>query len=370
MRTGTALGAAADGVIAGEPVTLDADVHVEVDGFSLDVALTAEAGTTVGVLGPNGAGKTTLLRVLAGLVALSAGRVRVGRHTLDEPATGTYVPPERRLVGVVFQDRLLFPHLSALDNVAFGLRCRGLSRAEARRRAAGGLEGVGLARRAGALPGRLSGGEARRVALARALVVRPRLLLLDEPLAGLDVATRAEVRRDLRRHLAGFDGVRLLVTHDPLEAYALADSLAVIEHGRVVQVGPPAELVARPRSSYVARLAGTNLFRGTAAAGDHVEIEGGGRLAAATPVRGAVLATVHPRAVALSRRRPEGSPRNVWPGRVEALEALDDRCRIRVGGRPPVVAEITRDAVHELALREGDDVWVSVKATEVDVYPA
>ena len=185
------------------------------------------------------------------------------------------MPTEQRPVGFVFQDYLLFPHLSALENVAFGLRARGLARAEARRRAAAWLERVGLAAHAAARPRALSGGQAQRVALARALVGEPRLLLLDEPLAALDAATRTEVRRDLRRHLASFDGTRLLVTHDPLDAIALADRLVVLEGGRVTQTGSPAEVSGRPRSRYVAELVGVNLYRGRAD-GASVQLAGGG----------------------------------------------------------------------------------------------
>ena len=181
---------------------------------------------------------------------------------VDEPTTNTYVVPERRGVGVVFQDYLLFPHLSVLENVAFGLRSRGTSRAEARRRAADWLASVGLADRGGAKPSALSGGQQQRVALARALVIEPRLLLLDEPLAALDVGTRTELRRDLRMHLATFPGVRVLVTHELLDAVALADRLVVLEHGRVAQTGTVADVATRPRSRYVADLVGINLFHG------------------------------------------------------------------------------------------------------------
>ena len=276
---------------------------------------------------------------------------------------------ERRPIGVVFQDYLLFPHLSALENVAFGLRARGLPKAEARRRAAGWLERVGLAAHAAARPRALSGGQAQRVALARAMAGDPRLLLLDEPLAALDAATRTEVRRDLRRHLASFDGTRLLVTHDPFEALVLADRLVVLEDGRVTQTGSPAEVSGRPRSRYVAELVGVNLYRGRAE-GASIELEGGGRLVAADGHRGQVFAAVHPHAVALHRRPPEGTPRNIWPGTADALEVVGDRVRVRMSGTVPIVAEVTPAAASELRLADGGPVWATVKATEVTVYPA
>jgi molybdate transport system ATP-binding protein len=350
-------------------MSLEAAVGLALGRLQLEAELAVGTGELVVLLGPNGAGKTTLLRALAGLLALDRGRVVLDGAVLEDTATGTWVPTERRPIGFVFQDYLLFPHLSALENVAFGLRSRGVGRAEARRRAGAWLERVGLAGHAGARPRALSGGQAQRVALARALVSEPRLLLLDEPLAALDAATRAEVRRDLRRHLAGFDGTRLLVTHDPLEAMALADRLVVLEGGRVTQTGSPAQVSQRPRSGYVAELVGVNLYRGRAD-GAAVELAGGGRLIATGDHRGEVFAAVHPRAVALHRRLPEGTPRNVLAGTADTVDVVGDRVRVRVTGQVPIVAEVTPAAVGELHLADGGPVWASVKATEVTVYPA
>jgi molybdate transport system ATP-binding protein len=352
-------------------MTLEASVKLRLGALDLDLDLSVGADQVVAVLGPNGAGKTTLLRALAGLLPLDEGRAVLDGDVLEDAATGVRRPPEDRPVAVVFQDYLLFPHLSALENVAFGLRCRGVARTEARGRARRWLEGLGLADRADARPGELSGGQAQRVALARALATEPRLLLLDEPLSALDVSTRVAVRRDLRRHLASFPGIRLIVTHDPLEAMALADVLVVLEEGRLVQTGTPAEVSARPRSRYVADLVGVNLWRGRAA-DDHVVLEAGGTLQApdAGGYEGEVFALVHPRAVSLHRRPPEGTPRNVWEGVAEGLDLEGDRVRVRVSGRLGIVAEVTPAAVAELALADGGRVWVSVKATEVAVYPA
>jgi molybdate transport system ATP-binding protein len=350
-------------------MSLEAEVGLTLGRLRLEVELAVGTGELVVLLGPNGAGKTTLLRALAGLLALDRGRVVLDGAVLEDAAAGAWVPTERRPIGFVFQDYLLFPHLSALENVAFGLRARGLGRAEARRRAGAWLDRVGLAGHAGARPRALSGGQAQRVALARAMVSEPRLLLLDEPLAALDAATRAEVRRDLRRHLASFGGTRLLVTHDPLEAMALADRLVVLEGGRVTQSGRPAEVSERPRSGYVAELVGVNLYRGRAD-GAAVELAGGGRLIATGDHRGEVFAAVHPRAVALHRRLPEGTPRNVLAGTADTVDVVGDRVRVRVTGQVPIVAEVTPAAVGELHLADGGPVWASVKATEVTVYPA
>ena len=352
-------------------MSLTAEVRVELEGFTLHVALTVEAGQTLAVIGPNGAGKTTLLRALAGLWALSGGRIEVDGTVLDDPAAGVYLPPERRPVGVVFQDHLLFPHLDARDNVAFGLRSRGVRRADARHQADGWLAQVGLTARASARPAQLSGGQAQRVALARALAPSPALLLLDEPLAALDATTRNDMRRDLRRHLSTFRGVRVLVTHDPVDVAALADQVLVLDGGRVAQTGTPAEITARPRLPWVAALAGTNLFAAEAVPGGRLVLDGGATLVVADEVApGPVLAVVHPRAVSLHRSRPEGSARNAWPGRVTAVEPVGDRLRVRVDANPSVVAEVTAEAVADMGLADDVDVWVAVKATEVVVYPA
>jgi molybdate transport system ATP-binding protein len=346
---------------------LAADVGVRLGALELDVELEADDGETVAVLGPNGAGKSTLLRALAGLLVLDRGYVALDGVTVDDPATGTFVVPERRNVGVVFQDYLLFPYLTVLENVAFGLRSRGVARAAARRRATEWLRRVGLADRAGEKPTALSGGQQQRVALARALVTDPRLLLLDEPLAALDVGTRTELRRDLRSHLATFPGARVIVTHELLDAVALADRLVVLEHGRVAQAGTVTDVTGRPRSRYVADLVGTNLLHGIAC--DHeVTLGSGAVVITADPVAGDVYVAIQPHSVSLHRAQPEGSPRNVWRGRVRGADLLGDRVRIHVDGPVPVVAEVTAAAVGELGLHEGVEVWATVKATDLAVY--
>jgi molybdate transport system ATP-binding protein len=350
-------------------VSLDVSIRLTLGPLELDMSFAIEEGEVVALLGPNGAGKTTLLRAVAGLVPFRSGHVRLDGKVLEDAATREYVPTERRPIGFVFQDYLLFPHLNVLDNVAFGLRARGVARKAAVEKASVWLDRVGLKSYSGAKPAELSGGQRQRVALARALAPDPRLLLLDEPLAALDVTTRAEVRRDLKRHLDSFEGVRLLVTHDPLEAIALADRLIVMEHGRLVQTGTAAEVTERPRSQYVADLVGVNLLRGEADHGS-VKLTDGHVVAAAGAESGEVFAVVHPRAVALYRTRPEGSPRNVWPGRASSIELLDNRVRVRIEGEVPLVAEVTPAALKELNLVEGGQVWLSFKSTDVGVYPA
>jgi len=346
-------------------MTLEAAFQLNLGSLSLDVALQAEGGRVLGILGPNGAGKTTCLRVLAGLEAVDAGRVTIGGEVVDEPPA-RFVAPERRSTGCVFQDYLLFPHLSVVENVAFGPRTRG--RGEATREARQWLDRVGLSDLARARPAQLSGGQAQRVALARALAVEPDVLLLDEPMSALDVATRVEVRRDLKRHLAGFPGSTVLVTHDPVDAAVLADDVVVLEHGRVAQRGTMQEVTARPRSRYVAELAGLNLWRGTARDGVVTTSEGA-TIVGASPLSGAVYVTVPPHAVALYPRRPEGSPRNAWRGRIVSVERFGERARVALDADLPITAEVTLSAIAELHLAGDAEVWASVKATEVDLYP-
>ncbi|MFJ8192930.1 ABC transporter ATP-binding protein [Streptomyces sp. NPDC096094] len=343
---------------------LDARLVVVRGTFHLDVALTAAPGDVVALLGPNGAGKTTALRALAGLVPLTDGRLRLDGTALDR------TPPESRPVGVVFQDYLLFPHLTALDNVAFGPRCRGASRTEARARAAAWLDRMGLADHAGAKPRRLSGGQAQRVALARALATDPRLLLLDEPLAALDARTRLEVRAQLRRHLAEFEAVAVLVTHDPLDAMVLADRLVVVENGRVVQEGGPAEIARRPRTDYVAQLVGLNLYRGRAD-GHTVRLDAGPALTTTEDLSGPVFVAFPPGAVTLYGERPTGSSaRNLWRCEVVGLETHGDRIRVDLTGELPLAADLTTVAAAELGLHPGAPVWATVKATQTHAYPA
>ncbi|MCT2542066.1 ABC transporter permease [Streptomyces atratus] len=339
-------------------------LHAEVTGFDR-LTLEAAPGTTIAVVGSNGAGKTTLLRALLGLTPRARARLRLGDTDVTE------LPPHRRQVAWVPQDGALFPHLSALTNTAYGLRAHGVPRAEARREAQQWLDRLGVGHLAHRRPAQLSGGQAQRVALARALAARPWLLLLDEPLAALDQTTRAHVRHTLRTHLAGFGGVCLIVTHDPVEAVSLADRVLVLDEGRTLQDAPPAEVTRNPRSPWVARMLGRNAWPGTAAPDGTLALAGGGRLVVADTLAegAAALAIIAPEAVSVHRDRPGGSPRNVWPGTVRELTAVGSRLRVVIASAeaPDLVAEITPEAATELGLVEGTAVWTSVKATEVTV---
>jgi molybdate transport system ATP-binding protein len=309
-----------------------------------------------------------VVAALAGVIPIDEGHIELDGMVFDDPARSTFVPPAARRVGVVFQDYLLFPHLSVVENVAFGLRSRGVGRARALASARAWLSETGLEGSEDKLPGQLSGGQAQRVALARALATDPALLLLDEPLAALDVSNRASTRRDLAKHLMGFEGPRLLITHDPLEAFLLADEIHVIEGGRITQRGTPDDVRIRPRTPYAADLTGINLFQGEAAGGsvmvgDHV------LHVADLEARGDVVVTMSPTSVSVHRQRPGGSPRNVWETRIDLLEDLGSRVRLRTGGPLPMTVELTKEATEELALVAGSVIWVAVKATEMVVEP-
>lgn len=356
-------------VMAGASASLEAGFTVRRGSFSLALELSVPSGTTAALLGPNGAGKSTALTAIAGLLPIDSGRIGLAGVVLDDPASDVFVPAVERRVGVVFQDRLLFPHLTAVENVAFGLRSRGVGREEARGRSREWLARLGLEGLDGRKPRELSGGQAQRVAMARALAADPRLLLLDEPLAALDVTARAELRRMLETHLGGFEGPRLLITHDPVEAFQLADTVHVIEGGRVTQTGSPDDIRLRPRTPYAADLGGSNLFTGTAS-GDAVDLGTLTLQLADDRVQGAVRVTIRPMAVSVHRESPRGSQRNRWRTAVERVEDLGSRVRILTGPPLPLVIEMTRGAVAELALRPGVEAWVAVKATDIGVEAA
>jgi molybdate transport system ATP-binding protein len=335
-------------------------------GFRLEMALAAPPGATVALLGPNGAGKSTAVGAIAGLVSIDTGRIALDGVVLDDPRAGTFVPPEDRDVGVVFQDGLLFPHMTVLENVAFGLRSRGVSGSTTEARARDWLDRVDLGDLLDRRPDELSGGQAQRVALARALVVEPRALLLDEPLSALDVSARPGVRRILAQHLEAFDGPRVVITHDPTEAFLLADQIWVIEGGTVTQRGTPDEIRLMPRTRYAADLVGINLVRGVAHGGSidcgthtlHVADEG---------LDGPVMITIHPTAVSVHTDRPAGSPRNVWSSVIRSAERLGNRVRIATGEPLGLTVEVTARSAEEMGLVPGATIWLAVKATEIGV---
>ena len=340
---------------------LDADVHHGLRAFDLELTL-AVGDETLALVGPSGAGKSTLLRAVAGLERPDRGRIALDGEVWLDTDRGVDVPPERRSVGLVFQEYALFPHLSVRRNVAFG----GASTAEVDEF----LERFGIAALAAVRPDSISGGERQRVALARALARRPRVLLLDEPLSALDAHTRSAVRGELRGLLAGLGLPVVLVTHDFEDAATLADRVGVLVEGRLLQLGTPAELVAAPVDPFVARFTGANLVRGTSTGPSggltEVVLDVGGTMWSTDALRGRVAIAVHPWEISLSRTAPDDSAVNHLRAPIASITSLGNRARVAVG---PLVAEVTAGSVERLGLREGDVVVASFKATAARLVP-
>ena len=347
---------------------LNAKVAISRGTLQLDVHLEVQRGETMVIVGPNGSGKSTLLRVLAGLTPAAHGRISIDGACVHDSSAGMWVPPEARHIGFVHQDLMLFEHLTVLDNVAFGPRCRGATKSAACNRAVDELMRVGLDQVGHLRPAALSGGQRQRVALARALAVDPLLLLMDEPLSALDATTATFLRADLIRRLRDQGMTSIVVTHDPIDALLLGDRLSILEAGRIIQTGTPQDVAERPASDYVARLLGLQLLRGSAHAGT-VDIDGGGQLQISqTHLTGRVVLSIRPAAVSLHRTRPEGSARNVWQATIASIVPLGDRVRVGIQGQPTLAGDITPAALAELSLSSGGAVWVSLKATEIDAF--
>lgn len=347
-------------------------LHVEVTvhrgDFRLDAMLQVEPGEVVAVLGRNGSGKSTLLAAIAGTLRPDSGRVVLDGRVLTDTAAGVQLAPHRRRIGLLAQEPMLFPHLSVLDNVAFGPRSAGMRRPQARAAALSRLTEVDAVQFAGRRPRRLSGGQAQRIALARALASDPDLLLLDEPLSAVDVEFAPALRSLLQTVLA--DRLALIVTHQVIDALVLADQVVVLEGGRVVEHGPTREVLTRPRSAFAARLAGLNLVSGTATA-DGLRSDDGTEyfgLVGSTAAGARAVAVFTPGAVAVYVDPPKGSPRNVISDRVEVVEPNGTLVRVRGAGG--LAADITPAAAVELGLRTGAGIWFVVKAAEIAIYPA
>jgi len=343
----------------------------------VDVQFEVAAGEVIALVGANGAGKSTVLHVIAGLLRPDSGSVRSGGRLLTDTASGVFVPAYARHIGLLLQDALLFPHLSVVDNVAFGPRSRRRGRRGADLVAREWLERVDAAGLADRAPGELSGGQAQRVAVARALAADPDVLLLDEPLAGLDVAAATGVRAVLGAVLASDNRAAVLVTHDLVDILTLAHRVLVMDGGRVVESGDTARVLAAPRSAFAARIAGVNLVNGTVTDDGSLQAADGGHwYGAGDRLTSGVhaVAVFRPSAVAVFRDAPHGSPRNTVAVTVAHIDALGPRIRVRAGeqadGAPGLAADVTAEAAAEMRLLAGDRVHFAVKAQEVAVHPA
>jgi len=359
----------------------DLQVAARIDARGVDVAFTVPAGGVLALLGANGAGKSSVAAVAAGLLGADQAVVRVGTRTLTDTAGGIAVPVHDRRVGVLLQNPLLFPHLTVAENVMFGLRFGARPRRDRRAAMAAArhwLAEVGVEDLAGRPSAALSGGQAQRVAIARALAVEPEVLLLDEPLAGLDVAAAATVRTVLRRVIAGGDRAVVVITHDLPDVIELADRVLVLEDGRTAEEGAVADVLGAPRSRFGARIAGLNLVRGvlrepgvlTSATG----LDWWGTAAEPLTAGQEAIAVFSPAAVAVYRDVRCGSPRNVVSGLIGAVEATGTGMRVRLDnatdGSPGLAADVTAAAVAELRLAVGDRVWFAVKTQAVALHPA
>ena len=362
---------------AAAPAALHAQVSVRQGNFQLTADLRVPTGEVLAVVGPNGSGKSTLLHVLAGLLRPEQGTVRVGTRILTDAGTGTLVPPRARRVGLLTQDPALFPHLSALENVAFGPRSTGLRPREARQRAQHWLEQVGMTEHARRRPGQLSGGQQQRVAIARALAAAPDVLLLDEPLAALDVQTAPQVRQLLAEQVSASGTTTVIVSHDVLDAVVLADRIAVLHEGRVAEQGPVSQVLGAPRTPFAATLAGVNLLPGEVLSHHRVRTSlGEWRRADAgeeagpawlRPGQGCVL-RFRPSAVEIHAQHP-GEP-NVARTTVRWVEPADGGVRLRLAGSPELVADVPAAQVDPVWLRPGAQVWLRVDPRDVQTGAA
>lgn len=356
-------------------MSLEAQVRVNLAQFEEHLELTVGDGEVVAVLGPNGSGKTTLLRTLAGIQPLSGGRISLDGTIVDDPSLGILVPPGRRSCGLVFQDHLLFPHLSVLDNVSFGPRSQGMTTSLATERALHWLDCLSVAELAGSRPSTLSGGQSQRVALARALATEPRLLLLDEPTAALDVTQRGLVQSELRSHLVTLGAACIIVTHDPLEAAAVADQLVLLEAGRMVQSGTFADVYRQPRTPFVAELMGRNLLQGEAD-GVSLPLRGGPVVAALNGARGARFAAISPSDIVCSSKRPIDPTVVAWSTTIVDVALQGDCARVRLESQGDVPGGTTGGVAALVPIADfaaqrfthGATVWASVDPDRVDIF--
>ncbi|MGU3499310.1 sulfate/molybdate ABC transporter ATP-binding protein [Mycobacterium sp. C31M] len=349
-------------------------MRAQLDERNVEFDITLADGEVLAVLGPNGAGKSTLLQLIAGLLRGDTVRITLGDTVLTDTAAGVFVAPHARGVAMLSQQAMLFPHMTAAANVAYGPRCRGLSRSAANDQARHWLDAVGATELADRKPAQLSGGQAQRIAVARALAAEPRLLLLDEPMAALDVTATPALRRLLRDVLA--DRTAIIVTHDLLDALAVADKVIVVDGGRVVESGPVREVLTAPRSDFAARIAGVNLISGVIVEPGTLRTPWGTRISGLgdIAVGAAGVALFRPATVAVHLTAPHASPRNIIEVPIAELDMHGSTVRVRGAEQPDggtgLAADITAAAAADLDLQLGQSVFLVVKTQEVQLHPA
>ena len=356
-------------IALGNDCVLEAHFDLLRGNLSITANVTIGAGEVVALLGPNGAGKTTVLECIAGGLAISHGHISVSGEKVDDPDAGIWKPPEKRHVGIVFQDNLLFPHMNVMDNVAFSLRCRGHSKKSARGKAAEVLLFLGIAELGRKPIKELSGGQTKQVAIARSIIQEPSLFLLDEPLSGLDSLAGSKIKAFIVNRLKALKTGCLLVTHDSDFVMEVADRAYVLESGIVTEFGHPAGLRTKPSTSYVADFAGTNSYSGVARHGQLVINESFRLQVAELSTTGPVSVSINSRSISVHRHSSHGSPRNNLPIVIDSVTSLGDITRIVTCEPTPLVIDITTISANELNVKEGEHLWATIKATEIDVEP-
>ncbi len=351
------------------------DMRARLDSRAVDVELSLDDGDVLAVLGANGAGKSTVLSLIAGLLRPDSGRITLGEDVVTDTEAGVFVRPHARGVAMLAQQALLFPHMSVAANVAYGPRCRGLGRAHARSVAHQWLQTVDAADLADRRPAQLSGGQAQRVAIARALAAEPQVLLLDEPMAALDVTAAPAVRRVLRSVLRDGGRTAVMVTHDLLDALGVANKVIVIDGGRIVERGSVRDVLTTPRSEFAARIAGVNLISGVVRTPGTLTTAWGAEVVGVGEVEpgSAAVALFHPSAVSVHPDHPHGSPRNVVPVTITEMDLIGGSVRVRGADQPDggtgLAADVTVAAATDLDLAPGRRAYFAVKAHEVQLLP-
>lgn len=358
-------------------MTLDLDIRAHVGSFTLEAALTAHSGEVLAILGPNGSGKSTLLGTIAGLVPAREGRIGLAGRLLEGRLTAqdrhVWLPPERRRVALLGQRAMLLPHLSALENVAFGPRAQGVPRVTARGRAMSWLDEVGMGEYAERRPAQLSGGQQQRVALARALASEPDALLLDEPFTSLDTQTAAQARRLIAEQRDRVGVPMILVTHDPMDAVVLAARTLVLREGRVEQQGTTAEVLGHPRSPFVAAMAGVNLVTGAGEADGALRSEDGLRWrgrgdAVSTAAAGTcVFAPGSVRIHHAPEQVGDASAVNGWRGTVAMMDPVPGGIRLFTAEHPRIAVDCPSTTALALGIRLGTSLSFSIAPDDLSV---